>query len=278
MLSPAFNDRVEKKYQLGIDPSGVADLWRDMSAFLRPYGLEAVQKITSVGSVYFDNKDCDLLRISLLGHLMLFRTRVYEPYGSAPEPIKEYWVEVKTAQGQRRRKRRFPLAKSDLLEFLAETDAPEFLLDPRRQNGGLDVSLDIYRESRETLLTMGLKPMLLVSCKRVAFQGEVERLSIDWDLRYHHVSMNVYDQNSWKDLVEPPTGKSDNVILEMKSLQAGVPDWFFELQRRFPIREREYLKPVEGMGFLFNGPLQNHKEANYFRPMISQYVANSLLG
>ena len=32
------------------------------------------------------------------------------------------------------------------------------------------------------------------------------------------------------------------------------------------------------MGFLFKGPLRNHKEANYFIPLINAYMENSLLG
>jgi len=109
MTFPVFKDRIEKKYQLGVDESHVADLWREMTLFLAPYGLAPVQEITSVGSVYFDNKDYDLLHYSLLGRLMLVRIRAYELYGRPPEPIKEYWVEVKTAQGERRTKRRFRL-------------------------------------------------------------------------------------------------------------------------------------------------------------------------
>src|SRR5688572_23806541 len=105
MNVPAFNDRIEIKFQLDIDEKEVAALWRDLRSDLQPYGLQPVQEITCVGSVYFDNKDCDLLRLSLFGHLMLFRTRAYELYGRSPEPISKYWVEVKTAHGARRKKR-----------------------------------------------------------------------------------------------------------------------------------------------------------------------------
>ncbi|HEU4343053.1 MAG TPA: hypothetical protein VFU31_15985, partial [Candidatus Binatia bacterium] len=62
---------------------------------------------------------------------------------------------------------------------------------------------------------------------------------------------------------------------EMKYLQGDVPAWFSELMRRYPIWNREYLKPVEGMGFLFQGPLKDHKEASSFRRMIQAYMSNS---
>jgi hypothetical protein len=125
---------------------------------------------------------------------------------------------------------------------------------------------------------MGVSPMLLVTCKRVAFQGEVERLSIDWDVKYYNVTPAVFDYYSWRDLIEPPAGKAEKVILELKYLQGDLPEWFPILQQRYSIHRREYLKPVEGMGFLFRGPLRGHREANRFVPMIDAYMASSEIG
>jgi len=277
-IAPAFNDRVERKFQIGIDEKDVAGLWRDLSAILKPYGLEAVQEITSVGSVYFDNKDCDLLRFSLFGHLMLFRTRAYELYGRVPEPISQFWIEVKTAQGMRRKKRRFPLGKDALFEFLDGKELSHPANDRDIQAPDSEVS-ESYRASQETVLTMGLRPILLVACKRVAFQGEKARLSIDWDVEYYSAANSIYDFDSWKYLSTPSVGKANKVILEMKCLQdEGIPEWFSKIQQRYPIWQREYLKPIEGMGFLFRGPLKHHKEAHYFLPLINAYMENSLLG
>jgi SPX domain protein involved in polyphosphate accumulation len=279
MKFPAFNDRVEIKYQIGIHESEVAELWRELTRLLKPFGLDPVQEITSVGSVYFDNRDCDLLRFSLLGHLMIFRTRAYEAFGRVPDPITKYWVEVKTAQGIRRKKKRFPLTKSELIRFLSREH-----FDERPSNGNFPlvqskIDPELYRESRETLLTMGLNPMLLVVCKRVAFQGPADRLSIDWDVQYFPATADVYNSSSWKYLTEPAAGRAGKVILEIKTLTGDrMPPWLSELQRRYPIREREYLKPVEGMGFLFKGPLRAHTQADYFIPRIDAYMENSLLG
>ena len=279
MKAPAFNDRIEKKYQIGIDESNITDLWRELCDVLRPYEILPVQEITSVGSVYFDNRDCDLLRFSLLGHLMLFRTRAYEAFGQSPEEISEYWVEVKTARGARRMKKRFPLAKREFLKFLEVEDFSTNFNSSEDLSARAGCYSELYREAKETLVTMGLKPMLLVTCKRLAFQGALDRLSIDWDVKYYSPTPNVYRQPSWKYLVQPPVGKSDKIILETKLLGEDVePLWLAELQRRFPIRSREFLKPVEGMGYLFKGPLAQHKEASYFLHRIADYMAGSLLG
>jgi hypothetical protein len=274
MKVPAFNDRIERKYQIGIGENEVAGFWRDLRSILGPYGLAPVQEITSVGSVYFDNKDCDLLRYSLFGRLMIVRVRTYEMFGRLPKPITDFWVEVKTAVGERRKKRRIRLTKSALLEFLEGRDAGESVFDYNGNGARRDIIGDLYRETQETVLTMGLKPILLVICKRVAFQGNGERLSIDWDVQYHQVSSDIFDNESWKYLVENPAGTADKVILETKYVEDGVPVWFGELQRRYPIWRREFLKPVEGMGFLFKGPLKQHKEADTFVSMIDSYLAN----
>jgi SPX domain protein involved in polyphosphate accumulation len=278
MNNTRFNDRAEKKYQIGISESEVADLCRDMSSFLEPYGLSPVQEITSVGSIYYDNKDCDLLRYSLFGRLMLVRLRAYELFYHPIEPITDYWVEVKTAEAERRTKRRFRLPKSALAEFFEGRDAQQAILDYNRCDADEDVIRPLYREAQEMILTLGLQPVLLVVYKRIAFQSEVARLSVDWDLQYYNVSTNAYNYSSWKYLDQAAAGKSDNVILEIKYLQREIPPWFCQLQRNYPIRQREYLKPVEGMGFLFQGPLKYHKEANFFLPLIAAYLKNSQLG
>jgi hypothetical protein len=138
---------------------------------------------------------------------------------------------------------------------------------------------ELYRQSRETLLTMGLQPLLLVTYKRVAFQDATSRVSIDWDIEYHHVTNSIFELPSWKYLTMPPDGKADKVILELKCItDESTSKWFSALRDRYPMREREYLKPVEGMGFLFAGPLEGHKEAGFFRPLIDAYMQNSLLG
>jgi hypothetical protein len=278
MNLPPLNDRIERKYQIGIGPSEVANLWRDLTVFLGPYGLDPVHQITSVSSVYFDNKDCDLLRYSLLGHLMLVRIRVYEQYGELPQPIKEYWVEVKTARGERRLKRRFRLSRAELLDFLDGKDANDSVLANNADAIRRETVMELYRETQESIFTCGLKPILLVNTKRVAFQGEVSRLSVDWDLSYRHVNSKIFSTDCWMDLVAAPDGQSDNVILEIKFLQGDAPVWFSELQNRIAIWRREFLKPVQGMGYLFQGPLQDHAQADFFRTMIAAYLKNSELG
>lgn len=275
---PVFKDRFERKYQLGVKDSEVANLWREIESVLAPYGMAPVQEITSVGSVYFDNKDYDLLRYSLDDRLFLVRLRAYELYGRPPEAISEYWVEVKTAADERRSKRRFRLTRIQLQTFLDGGEASQIVVDRNRQDHDPDELRKLYRDTQETIVTLGLKPFILIVYKRVAFQNENERLSIDWDVQYYNVSSDVYDFSSWKDPIIPAVGRAGAVILEVKYLQGSLPAWFSELQRRYPIQQRECLKTLEGMGILFHGQLKQHHQAGYFRPRIDRYMANTQLG
>src|SRR5262245_39001988 len=153
---PVFTDRIERKYQLGIKDSEVANLWREIGSILAPYGMVPVQEITSVGSVYFDNKDYDLLRYSLEDRLFLVRLRAYELYGRAPEPISEYWVEIKTASDERRSKRRFCLQRSQLHLFLHGGEISETIIAQNRQDHERDELIKLYQETQESIVTLGL--------------------------------------------------------------------------------------------------------------------------
>ena len=80
MREPMYQDRIERNYQVGVTEAGVAGLWRDLSNYLPEYGLVPIYEITCVASVYFDNRDFDLTRYTILndGRHILFRLRSYE--------------------------------------------------------------------------------------------------------------------------------------------------------------------------------------------------------
>ena len=273
MDSPIYQDRVERNYEVGVSEDGVAGLWRDLSEYLPKYGLRPISEITCVGTVYFDNRDYDLTRYTVLnrGRRMLVRLRTYENYGQSPEPISDYWMEVKTREREQWRKKRFRLKRADLPGFLEGQDAGPSLLAYNQNGVGPEVIRNLYQETQELVLTMGLKPIFLLTYKRIAFQNEIERLSVDWDIQYHRVGADVYSYDSWKYPVEEPAGKSSKIILELKYPQGSLPGWIAGLEKRYPIRETGFLKFVEGMGFLFNGPLKSHREADSFLQLVEAY-------
>lgn len=272
MKGPVYIDRMEKKYQVGIRDEGLANFWRELKDYLPPYGLEPINEITNIGSIYFDNDECDLLSDCLLGRLKLIRLRTYETYGTIPEPISEYWVEMKIARDERRRKKRFRVTKGMLMDFLEGRPPHDGVFEYNRDGGEAATVARHYHDIQETILTMGLKPLLLVVYKRIAFQNTAERLSIDWDVQYYHMNTDIYDHSSWKYPIERSAGAARKTILELKYPGGAVPAWLSDLQRKYPIWEKDYLKPVEGMGCLFEGPLRLHKKAGTFLPMIHNYM------
>lgn len=277
MREPMYQDRIERNYQLGVTEAGVAGLWRDLSDYLPKYGLVPIYEITCVGSVYFDNRDFDLTRYTILngGRHILFRIRTYENYGESPEPASDYWIEVKIRDKERWRKKRFKLNRARLPGFLRGADEEETVVDYDQNVIDPEAIRNLYRETQETVLTMGLNPMLLLTYRRVAFQNDMERVCLDSDIQYYHVGADVYSYDSWKYLVEEPAGKSGKIILEVKHPQGSVPIWIADMEHRYPIRRTNFSKYVEGMGFLFSGPLKHHRAASYLAPRIETYMANS---
>jgi VTC domain-containing protein len=236
-----------------------------------------VQEITNVATVYFDNKDYDLLRYILLirrTHI-LFRLRAYEYYDRPPEPISEYWMEVKIRNADRRRKKRFRLKRSTLQNFLDGRDIMEKVVEENREEADAETIGKLYAEMRETYFTWGLRPALFVNYKRIAFQSRSERLSLDWDIQYYPADDNLYGRDSWKYPVETSAGKAKQIVMELKYPQGTLPSWIANLETNFPVVERNYVKPVDGMGFLFAGPLKDHPEAQSFLRMIKAYNAET---
>ena len=275
--NPIFIDRVERKYLVGVDEDGMAGFFRDLTSFLKPHGLEPVQEITNVATVYFDNKDYDLLRYILLirrTHI-LFRLRAYEYYDRPPEPISEYWMEVKIRDADRRRKKRFRLKRSTLQNFLDGQDVMERVAGENQDEADRETIVKLYAEMRETFFTWGLRPALFVNYKRIAFQSGSERLSLDWDIQYYPADDNLYGRDSWKYPVEASAGKAKQIVMELKYPQGTLPGWIANLERDYPVVERNYVKPVDGMGFLFAGPLKDHPEAESFLRMIKAYNAET---
>ena len=277
MRDPVFQDRIERNYQVGVTEASLASLWRDLSEYLPKYGLVPIYDITCVGSVYFDNRDFDLTRYTILngGRHILFRIRTYENFGESPKPISNYWIEVKIRENERWRKKRFRLSRAKLPRFLQGADEEESVVDYNRNAMDAEAVRNLYRETQETALTMGLNPMLLLTYRRVAFQTDIERVCLDSDIQYYHVGADVYSYDSWKYLVEEPAGKSGKIILEVKHPQGSLPIWIADMEKRYPVHRTNFSKYVEGMGFLFNGPLKHHRAASYFAPRIETYMANS---
>jgi SPX domain protein involved in polyphosphate accumulation len=280
MNGPIFQERIERNYEVNVSQADVANLWLELGDFFPQYGLHPINEITSIGTVYFDNRDYDLTRYTVLnpGRRMLVRLRTYETYGESPKPISDYSMEVKTRLRGQWRKKRLRLSRADLANFLAGKEITQSVLQNAESGVDPEVLRNLYWEIQELILTMGLKPFFLLTYKRLAFQNEndEERVSLDWDNQYFDVGADIFSYDSWKYPIQEPAGKSAKTILELKYPQGSLPIWIADLEKMYPIRETGFLKFVEGMGYLLRGPLKNsHKDVAYLLRLIDAYGGES---
>lgn len=280
MKGPNYQERVERNYEVYVSQDGVALLWRELSNFFSQYKLYPINEITNVGTVYFDNKDYDLTRYTVLnpGRRMLVRLRTYETFGESPTPISEYWIEIKTRLRGQWCKKRLRLSRVELADFLEGKEIGRSVLHNSAEDGDREILRKVAREIQELVLTMGLKPFFLLTYKRLAFQNEDgdERVSLDWANQYYQVGAEVFSYDSWKYPIQEPAGRSDKTILELKYPQGTPPIWITSLEKTYPIRETGFLKFIEGMGYLLRGPLKySHKDAAYFLRLVDAYGGES---
>ncbi len=280
MNGPNYQERVERNYEVHVSQDGVASLWRELSEFFSRYKLYPINEITNIGTVYFDNRDYDLTRYTILnpGRRMLVRLRTYETFGESPTPISEYWIEIKTRSHGQWRKKRLKLSRIELADFLAGKEISQSVLQNSAEDVDLEILGNVAQEIQELILTMGLKPFFLLTYKRLAFQDENgdERVSLDWANQYYQVGAEVFSYDSWKYPIQEPAGKSNKTILELKYPQGTCPIWITKLEQKYPIRETGFLKFVEGLGYLLRGPLKfSHKDAAYFLRLVDAYGGES---
>jgi SPX domain protein involved in polyphosphate accumulation len=275
MGSPVYMDRIERKYEVGISQNSLPDLWRDVSRYVPLHEFTPGQQITWVNSVYFENKDFDLLRFGLLNiqDNIHVRVRTYEYDGYPTRPISSYWLEMKIKKEEVRKKKRLRMQGEALGAFLEGKDVGGRILEYNQDGADPENIRSSYREIRNTIFNLGLKPTLLVAYKRVAFQNGSERLCLDWDIHYYHVGHHVHHYPSWKDIAKCLGEKTGKILLELKCSRGPLPAWVGNLKRSYPLSELGYYSKFnEGMSLLFPGHFKHLTESNHFLQMIKAYT------
>jgi len=116
-----------------------------------------------------------------------------------------------------------------------------------------------------------IKPLLLVSYKRAAFENEKQRLSLDWDIRYYHIRSSVFGYKCLKDFPERPAGYDPSLVLEFKYTDE-FPSWMSDLQAKYPIWYRSSFSKLDrGMKALLEGPLRHRPDSESLIEMMHAY-------
>lgn len=120
----------------------------------------------------------------------------------------------------------------DLLDrFMRGEDVEREVVTYNLAHGDSETICRSYRNIRKLFREKGLKPVLLVAYKRVAFQGRAERLSLDWDIHYCPIAPATPIQDAFAVASENTAGRERAVLLEIKYPDGKFPQWVEQLQR-----------------------------------------------
>jgi len=270
MSKLVYLERAERKFEIGVGHDAIPALLSDVSRYIPLHEYTPGQRITHNNTIYFDSEDCFLLRNGLLSRYDHFRIRArkYEYDSTSVSGTLCYWMELKVRKGDLRKKQRIKLEGQDIEGLLKGKEIQERVLDYNRFDANSKECGEIYREIQDVIFEKQLKPLLLTSYKRVAFENKNERLSVDWDIRYFHVGSSVFNSVSLKDLSQKPAAYDNVVILELK-YTGELPSWMSDLQSRHPIWYRKSLSKLDrGMKALLEGPLRHRGDSGSLLEMM----------
>jgi hypothetical protein len=273
MKNLTYMERVERKYELAISEDSLPALRHDVNQYLPAHEFTPGQAVTINNTLYFDNEDFLFLRNGLANkadHARI-RARKYE-YDSTPSNGPAYyWIELRIRKGEIRKKQRLKLEKGDFQRLLEGREIDEKVLGYNQSYADSERCKRLYREIQDIIIEKTLKPVLLVSYSRVAFERGEVRLTVDWDIRYRQAGPSVFHYKALRDLPEQPCGFEKNMVLELK-YSGGLPPWVSGLQQKYPIRPRIFFSKLDGgMKALLEGPLRSRPHSKSLLDMISAY-------
>jgi len=245
--NPCHIERIEQKYAVLLRGERLSSLLRTVSRFIPLHEYIPGHGITWTKSLYFDSDSRDLWhhQPDSLGKNTQVRLRTYnyEDCEAAPD----YWMEAKIKNGHVT-KLRFRLREEVLDRFLAGQDVEHIVIADNRMAADPATIRHSYQTVRQLLEAHQLKPALLVSYKRVAFQNNYERLSFDWDLGYFQVNSDIHQGNPFHGVVDTPIGCEPRTLLEIKYPDGEFPGWMRRLQRLCQMEElKDFSKFERGM-------------------------------
>lgn len=261
MTSAIYLNRTERKFEVQTGRGDLAKLIADISKHVPLSEYIPGEKITHNNTIYFDNEECFLLRQGLLNrtdHLRV-RARKYE-YDDAGAGDGKYWLELKLREGDTRKKDRITLTAEDLRGLLNRLPIAARTCEYNRPHLSVGETRALYADLQQVIERNSLRPFLLVSYERVAFDNGTVRLSIDSNIRYVAAGESLLGEKSLKDL-EPRAGREDTIVMELKYI-GEYPRWIPALQKKYPIRTlNSFSKCDRGMRVLLKGPLNARTDA-----------------
>jgi|GEM_PF-890044 len=272
MTSNIYLERTESKFEVKLPVLAVPELIKTIGSYIPLHEYVPGQMITHNNTIYFDSEDCFLLRQGLenrFDHLRV-RARKYE-YDNSEPAHSYYWLELKIRQGETRKKERINLTANDLRGLLHGLPVTPRVCDYNSSHLGEEACRALYEQLQDIVEERALKPILLASYQRVAFENATDRLSIDWDIRYRLAGRFLFGYPSLNEIPHAPAGEEDTIVMELK-YTGELPTWVQDLQRHLPIqRLASFSKCDRGMKTLLQGPLSDRSDAGDLLQMMHTY-------
>ncbi|MBQ6571015.1 polyphosphate polymerase domain-containing protein [Candidatus Saccharibacteria bacterium] len=201
----------------------------------------------TVGSVYFDTKNDDLIINSIEKPNFKEKVRI-RAYG-VPEMEDYIFFEMKMKRKVGREKdgykRRFELLLKDYYDY-AEGRAGLEEIARRKVEARTDVQ--VAREIDYIYKYLQLEPRAYISCERESYQGAEDenlRLTFDTNLRYRFEDLRLEKNDDCEEFFDGPPGAEDskekNIILEVKTTK-GLPLWLVKAMSEEKIYPRPFSK------------------------------------
>jgi hypothetical protein len=263
MVNQTYLERAERKFEVGLGEESLPALWREVSSYIPLHEFVPGQQITYNNTIYFDSEDFFLLRNGLLNRYdhMRIRARKYEYDLTSFPGASDYWMELRIRKGDIRKKQRLKLEGRDPQGLVDGKEINGSILDYNRAHADSRLCHEVYKEIQDIIIEKSLKPVLLASYQRMAFENGGQRLTIDWGIQYHHVGASVFTHESLKDLPEKPAGCDQAVVLELK-YTGYFPSWMSDIQGKYPIWSKNYFSKFDrGMKALLEGPLRHREDS-----------------
>jgi hypothetical protein len=201
-------------------------------------------------TVYFDTADSELYRAAVREpvHVKVRAREYYElrDRSQVVQPRPVTWLELKSRDGQRSRKRRACIAKLDVPRVLGELETPAD--DRVTPTGSADID-EMITELRavRAVLRRPLRTSCIVNYRRLSWQDGAEalRVTLDSDVCAFAPSPDLWTDSGalTRAVLGRPAFEEPRCVLEVKS-RGPLPPWLDHVLARHGAAEIEYSKFV----------------------------------
>lgn len=248
-------EREEKKYIIKLDD--MQEIIDEISKHMKPSYIEKDTDYVLINSLYLDSTDRKSLRLHIGGadHRQKLRLRKYGPNGKWNDEV--VFLEIKEKDGEDVHKARIQLDFKNLDTIksgkaMVLTEALERLNSPLYTYSTLNKFVNKYNK---LVNDMGLKPVLSVTYKRLAFGKGSFRITFDTGISSHPVgllsmsdALKIKNSLDWEKVKEYKKSYdvAENAIMEVKFDTINMPVWTKALLEKYNLEEVKFSKYVYG--------------------------------